>query len=153
MEEAAEGLMQLKETERRLRVEETNGIRYIDDTYNASPDSMRAGIDVLMGLKAERRIAFLGDMFELGPDSDRFHGEVGSYAADRNVDIVWTLGDTSRFLSEAAGEGGIEARHFTDREEMKEAVKDLVRKGDAILVKGSRGMAMEELVEIIKGLK
>lgn len=155
MKEAAAGLEKLKEADKRLRVQQAGQILLIDDTYNASPDSMRAGLDVLASLAAKRKIALLGDMLDLGSDTDRFHKEVGEYAAARGVSVLWTLGEKARFMAEGAAESnpGAEVRHFSDREEMKTQLQALVKEGDAVLVKGSRAMAMEEMAEIIKQLQ
>ena len=81
MEEAAAGLAKMADTDKRLHIIEVKGIKVIDDTYNASPDSMRAAIDVLSRLKGKRKIAILGDMFELGASEEDYHFQIGEYAS------------------------------------------------------------------------
>ena len=87
LEQAADGLKNLKLTDKRLTVRSADGIKVIDDTYNASPDSMRGAIDVLCSTDGMRRVAVLGDMFELGEDSAEFHRHVGEYVGKRGVDL------------------------------------------------------------------
>jgi UDP-N-acetylmuramoyl-tripeptide--D-alanyl-D-alanine ligase len=114
----------------------------IDDTYNASPLSVLAALDVLAAQPAARRIAILADMLELGPATEESHRRVGARAGEM-VDLVLAVGPLSRYTAQAAG---ARARHFADKAALREALADLGRGGDAILVKGSRGMAMEEVV-------
>ncbi|QHI73045.1 UDP-N-acetylmuramoyl-tripeptide--D-alanyl-D-alanine ligase [Aminipila terrae] len=92
MEEAARGLKKMELTDKRLSIKGKNGVKVIDDTYNASPDSMKAGLDVLMSTKGLRKIAILADMLEMGKESPRYHGEVGEYAASQKVDLLIAVG-------------------------------------------------------------
>ena len=149
--EGARGLESMELTEKRLNVKEAGGIRVIDDTYNASPDSMKAGIDVLTASKAERKIAILADMLEMGPDSPVYHREVGAYAAEAGLDLVVALGDAAAYIAEGAREvlGKEKVQYYKTKDELKEKLSGMLKPGDLVLVKGSRGMAMELIVKEI----
>jgi len=114
----------------------------IDDTYNASPLSMLAALDLLAEQDAPRRVAILADMLELGPLAEQAHRQVGARAAEV-VDLLLAVGPLSRHAAEAASGCAI---WFEDKAALRTALPTLLRKGDAMLVKGSRGMAMEDVV-------
>lgn len=109
------------------------------------PIRIRCGqaIDVLADMPSDG-IFVLGDMGEVGEEGERFHAEVGAYARERRINHFFTFGEMARFASEAYGK---EARHFMDLEEMNGVLKALVKPDMAILVKGSRFMRMERVVE------
>ena len=142
--EIAEGLEKFVPVRGRLeRKTAFNGALLIDDTYNANPDSVRAAIDVLADIPADG-IFVLGDMGEVGDEGERFHAEIGAYARERRINHFFTFGEMARFASEAYGKG---ARHFMDLEEMNGVLKELTEPEMTILVKGSRFMKMERVVE------
>ncbi|GAB1475178.1 UDP-N-acetylmuramoyl-tripeptide--D-alanyl-D-alanine ligase [Bacillota bacterium] len=145
MEDAVAGLANYSGTDGRLKIISARGTKIIDDTYNASPDSMKAAIDVLAALKGTRKIAILGDMFELGDDEEKYHREVGEYASQKAIDVIISVGKNSEHISLAAKERGGQAFHFVSKDMLINVMAQWVRKGDAILVKGSRGMAMDEI--------
>lgn len=150
MEEAARGLSKVQLTDKRLTVRGKNGIKVIDDTYNASPDSMKGAIDVLMHTRGLRSVAILGDMYELGETSRDQHGMIGSYAAEKGVQLLVAVGKDARYIAEGAKKAGMEqVRHFPDKQAFLKEIGSIVGKGDVVLVKGSRGMEMEEIVNII----
>lgn len=140
MKEAAEGLEKMILTGKRLSVERNGGITVIDDTYNASPDSMRAALDILSNMDGKRKIAVLGDMYELGDEEEELHRQVGQIASEK-ADVLFTLGELGKFISYE--------NHFNTVEEFKEATKDFFNDGDVVLVKASRGMALERITEYI----
>lgn len=119
-----------------------NGALLIDDTYNANPDSVRAAIDVLADISG-RGIFVLGDMGEIGNDGERYHAEVGEYARERRIGHFFTFGEMARFASAAYGNDG---RHFVDIDEMNAALRQLLEPDMTVLVKGSRFMKMERVV-------
>ena len=124
-----------------------SGSMVLDDTYNASPASTLAALEFLRGLPG-RRIAVLGDMLELGSFEEEGHRQVGAAAANVVTDLV-TVGSLARVIGEAALEKGMtsDAVHtFDDNQAAASQVKRLLKPGDVVLVKGSRGMAMEEIV-------
>ncbi len=150
IEEAARGLAEMQLTGKRLTVLEKGGMKIIDDTYNAAPDSMKSAIETLLHTEGRRKVAILGGMNELGPDSRAYHREIGAFAAARKVDLILTAGDKADDIAEgAAGAGAAEVKYFDTREELEQAVCGLLREGDAVLVKASRAMEMERVVDKI----
>ncbi|TCS36929.1 UDP-N-acetylmuramoyl-tripeptide--D-alanyl-D-alanine ligase [Paucimonas lemoignei] len=122
-----------------------NGALVIDDTYNANPDSVRAAIDVLAQAKATRLLV-LGDMGEVGDQGPQFHQEVGAYAAARGIERLLTLGELAQHASAAFGNG---AMHFADIEELNAAAKAALMPEATALIKGSRFMKMERVVDYL----
>jgi UDP-N-acetylmuramoyl-tripeptide--D-alanyl-D-alanine ligase len=115
------------------------GIVVVDDCYNANPMSMRAALDDLAASASGRRVAVLGDMLELGPDEDRFHAEVGAYARAAGVDVLVTVGPRAAHMADGFGE----VVALADAPAAVTAVPGLVRPGDTVLLKGSRGVGLE----------
>ena len=120
-------------------------ITVIDDTYNANPDSVRAAIDVLAELPAPRLLV-LGDMGEVGNQGPEFHAEVGTYAADRGIEAFYTLGDLCLHSAQAFGA----ARHFEDMDSLLTAVTVPLSEFRSVVVKGSRFMKMERVVQALQ---
>ena len=151
MQEAAEGLRSLEFTDKRLSVKGKNGIKIIDDTYNASPASMKAAIDVLMSAKGLRKVAVLGDMFEQGQQSRAYHEEVGKYASDKSVDMLIAIGADAEYIKKGAlkGMSAENVRYYKTKKDFLKEIKNIIKSGDVVLVKGSRGMAMEQIVKRI----
>lgn len=149
MEKAAKSLETFRGFRHRQQIFEKNGVMVIDDTYNASPVSMKAGLDVLGEMKgAKRRIAVLADMKELGEETLRFHYEVGEYASLRQVDILVTLGELGKEIARGAKEHGIShTASFLDMEEMISYLKELLQPGDCVLFKGSNSMGLAAAAE------
>lgn len=148
------GLERAPQPSRRLQVEEVGDLLIINDTYNASPRSVRAALDVLEGLAGERRrVAILGDMRELGEESPRLHREIGMEVAQRGTALILAVGPEARALAEGARQvTGSEVFHLSDRAAAAALLPALLCPGDVILVKGSRAMALEALVEAVRGL-
>lgn len=152
LEEAALGLGAVSLPDKRSRLIRTGGLTLIDDTYNASPASVKAALATLEEIAGGRRVAVLGDMLELGERAEAGHREVGRAAAARGVDLLVTVGDLSRHVREGALEAGLpaeRARHYAGREAAAAWLREALRPGDTVLVKGSRGMRMEEVVEAL----
>ncbi len=119
----------------------------INDSYNANPNSVLAAMDVLEHLNGGRKILILGDMLELGRDSRRLHREVGLAAGMKDLDALFVTGPESAAAAEAAQVNArIVVRHFPSVEALWMTLKDFLRPGDQVLVKGSRGMLMERVV-------
>lgn len=121
------------------------GITVVDDTYNANPDSVRAAIEVLAELPAPRLLV-LGDMGEVGTQGPEFHQEVGIYAAQMGIDHVLCLGDLAAHTATACGAN---AQHMKDIDALNERVIQLLPQLGSVLVKGSRFMKMERVIEAI----
>ncbi|MDR2208381.1 MAG: UDP-N-acetylmuramoyl-tripeptide--D-alanyl-D-alanine ligase [Azoarcus sp.] len=124
------------------------GALLLDDTYNANPDSVRAGIDVLARMPG-RTVLVFGDMGEVGETSTRAHAEMGSYARNKGVDCLYTLGIMSE---NAVSNFGIDGKHFSSVETLVEALASSLGADDTVLVKGSRFMRMERVVEALAAL-
>ncbi|MBM2827660.1 MAG: UDP-N-acetylmuramoyl-tripeptide--D-alanyl-D-alanine ligase [Actinobacteria bacterium] len=126
----------------------------LDDTYNSNPASMEAALRSLRILQGSRRsIAVLGDMLELGEASQGSHSRIGHLVAGSSVDLLFTFGEESARIARGALEGGMDPEkvaHTGDRERLEGMVMDAIREGDAILVKGSRGMRLEGLAAEIE---
>lgn len=117
----------------------TRTLTLVDDTYNANPDSARAAIDVLAELPAPRLLV-MGDMGEVGDQGPAFHAEVGAYARERGIEQLFTLGEQA---------AGMRGTHFADVDALKAAVLAALPRVESVLVKGSRFMKMERVVEAI----
>ncbi|NLI90416.1 MAG: UDP-N-acetylmuramoyl-tripeptide--D-alanyl-D-alanine ligase [Epulopiscium sp.] len=147
------GFKAYKPTEMRMDLQKTaNNLHIINDAYNASPDSMKAALDVLTSIgNASRRIAILGDMFELGEHGESLHRSVGSYIGKgKEIDFLITVGQMSEFIQKQAIKEGMDVKdtiHFNHQEDLVGNLVDIIRKGDLILVKASRGMELEKTVE------
>jgi len=126
-------------------------VRILDDTYNASPVSVRAALDTVAAHRGGRRvIVVLGDMFELGTITDEAHREVGRWVATLPADELVGVGRHARLAVEAAREAGLaEAHHATTFEDTMAHLLKRVAPGDVVLVKGSRGMRMERVVDAL----
>ena len=122
-----------------------HGARLIDDTYNANPDSMKAAIDVLANQTGEK-ILVLGDMGELGADAARLHREVGQYAKTKGLKQLYCLGELSLEMVQGFGVG---AGHFDDAAALAEAIKPKLSAQVTVLVKGSRFMKMERVIDLL----
>ncbi|MEY3695237.1 MAG: UDP-N-acetylmuramoyl-tripeptide--D-alanyl-D-alanine ligase [Pseudomonadota bacterium] len=147
LEIIARGLSDFTPVAGRLQKKQaTNGAIVIDDTYNANPDSVRAAIDVLANAPAPRTLV-LGDMGEVGSEGVAFHEEIGEYARARHIDQLFTVGELARHASRAFGRP---ARHFETMETLNEEVAS-VPPGASVLVKGSRFMKMERVVQKLTG--
>lgn len=152
-EKAAEGLAEYEPIAMRGQIKTVNGITWIDDTYNASPDSMKSGAQVMLSLEGKRHIAVFADVLELGEASEQLHREVGAYLAKlteqgRTTDILVTVGTQAAFIADEAKKQGIkQAVSFASNAEATEFLKQTLTAGDVVLVKGSRGMHTEEIVK------
>ncbi len=127
------------------------GVTVINDAYNANPDSMKSAISVLMQRKGNRKIAVLGDMYELGKYEADSHREVGRAAAEQNVDYVIAVGSLGRLIGEEAQTAGCNVSLAETNEQAIELLRQYVASGDVVLVKGSRGMQMEQIVQNLMG--
>lgn len=132
-------------------VESTSGMWVIDDSYNANPTAVRAAIDTLVALPGkEEKWALLGDIFELGAHEEALHRELGAYACDRGVDRLFTVGMRGRWIYDAAKEAKGDSTmiaHFDTVDEAIHAIGELQSARAALLVKASRGMALERVVK------
>jgi UDP-N-acetylmuramoyl-tripeptide--D-alanyl-D-alanine ligase len=149
LEDCAAGLVAAPLTKARLQIKDIHGVQFIDDSYNANPDSMKAALRTLVELDADgRRIAVLGEMRELGSESERGHREVGETAAMFGIDQLITIGDMGELIARAARAGGLEKTTAVgSTSEAAELLGEIAEPGDLILVKGSRSARTEQVIE------
>ncbi|MFM7604930.1 MAG: UDP-N-acetylmuramoyl-tripeptide--D-alanyl-D-alanine ligase [Prosthecobacter sp.] len=142
----AEALSHVVLTGGRLEPKIIQGVRFIDDSYNANPDSMIAGLRTLATLPGKgRRIAVLGRMGELGSIAEAEHKRVGKFVTDLGIDALFTVGGyEAEWISSAVT--GLSARHFTDHAACAAHLRELLREGDFVLLKGSRTAAIEKVI-------
>lgn len=149
-EQAADALADYVPAGMRQRVRNEKGIVFIEDCYNASPDSMRATLSALMQIKAKRHIAVLGDMLELGKVSNQAHSDVGALAAEMGVDTLFTYGSKAKLSSQAAVSAGIKvALSFEDKLQLSKELSSMLSPGDAVVFKASRGMRLEDVIKSV----
>ena len=130
-----------------------HGVHIIDDTYNANPGSMEAALNTLQTLRKGRRGIFVtGDMKELGRHAARLHKDVGALAAQAGIAALYATGEFAEMVAAGAVEAGMETESIItgDKEEILKALILRVKADDWILVKGSRAMAMEDVVRKLK---
>ncbi len=153
--EIAEGIGQVQAVAGRGKMIDTPDYTLIDECYNANPASMRAAMDLLAQADT-RTVAILGDMFELGTDSDQLHRGVGAYAAKKGIDLICCIGENARYIYEGAekeraeGTGTGEIYWFQNKQEFLEKKDELLRKGDSVLLKASHGMEFPVLLAALQ---
>ncbi len=160
VEKASAGLADFRNAAMRQNVRSLGEFTLIEDCYNAAPESMKAALSVLERLKSEREgsraFAMLGDMKELGENTDELHFEVGKFAADRAVDCVVTLGPLAKSIASGAIFGGVKEENvfsYSDPEEYALAADkllSLMKEGDVLLVKASRSIRAERVIAAIE---
>ena len=141
----------IKATKGRLNVQQYKNIILVDDTYNANPDSMKSAIELVGKVKVyKRKILFLGDMLELGSQSSKLHRSLKKEIIKNNIDEVYTIGSAMKDLHNELKSEKTISKHFNNRNLLISFIKKLNVVGSVILVKGSRGMKMEEFISVIK---
>lgn len=133
--------------DKRMQALHRAGVTIIDDTYNANPESSIAAADSLASMRVSgKKIIVLADMLELGKLSKSEHARVGTYIAKKKISCVLTYGHESRHVHLAAKKSARLVGHFSDKKSLLRALNSIVQNGDAVLIKGSHGMKMEEVV-------
>ena len=146
-EDAFEALKNYVPAGMRQRINKKFGMTFIEDCYNASPDSQAAALAVLGEMKGGRRIAVIGDMLELGAVSKDAHYGVGTKAAENKIDAVFTYGERSLETARGAKDGNVAlVKSFSDKTELSDALADYLEQGDSVLFKASRGMKLEDVI-------
>ena len=145
------GIETFELTKKRMDITELkNGVTIINDSYNASFESMQASLKYLHGLNSKRKIAVLGDMFELGEYSKELHEKVGIEVTKNKIDILVCCGENAKYIVESAEKEGMKkenVHYFENREQVEDFVKDNLQSGDSILFKASNGMKFFNIVE------
>ena len=149
------GIQEFKLTKMRMDIDKLpNNLTVINDTYNASYDSMKSGIEYLKGLNNSKKVAILGDMLELGEYSEELHRKVGKCLANNKIDIVITIGKESKYIADEARINGVRNVYIcnNNQDAIKLLKNDIALSDMAILIKASRGMRLEEVYNYIKEL-
>ena len=144
------GIKNVELTKKRMDIKEINGIKVINDAYNASPEAMKASLNYLSSFKDNRKIAVLGDMFELGEYAEKLHRLVGEEVYKNNIDILVCAGENAKLIADEALENGMKKEniyYFEDEDEILEVLKNIVKTGDIVLFKASNGMKFYELAD------
>ncbi len=146
------GLAQCKPLKMRMQFWEFNGVRVLDDAYNANADSVTAALQTMKDLPCKgRRVAVLGDMAELGAHSEAAHEEVGRRTAELGIGQLFAIGRMAPVVARGARQAGLaRVLEFSDLETAAVAVKKFVKEGDVLLLKGSRASHLERVAELLK---
>ncbi len=152
LEEAAEAVRSYEQLEQRQEVIKTKRYRIISDCYNANPESLRASVNIFQTLQTGRKVLIVGDMLELGVDSAQIHFDFGRWLAGTNIDVVLAVGKLSMALAEGAHAQNARQviRHFRGPMSLMGHLKEIIKDGDTILVKGSNGMRLKRVVSALK---
>ena len=151
VEEIARGVLRYAPTKMRMNVVDRGAqVRILDDSYNANPQSMRAGLQTLAATQRDFKIAILGDMLELGPLGPSLHATIGALTAETHINCLVAIGELARHIAKAAEDAQVpQVYWFETKEEALPTIAKLVEPGSAILVKASRRMAFEEIVQYL----
>lgn len=147
-ESILKGLADLEMTKMRTQLIPVSNAYILDDTYKSNPESAKAAIDTLMELPAQKHIAILSDMLDLGSEEKQLHFDVGEYAKQKGVDELYCTGPLSKETSD-----GFNGKWYETKDEIYEAVKPLLDQDCIVLIKGSRTMKMDTLVDAFRGKK
>lgn len=153
LREIKAGLEEVAHIPERLEVIEVAGVRIIDDAYNSNLRSAKAALEFVRELEVPpdgRRIAVLADMLELGQTTGPAHRRLGELVAESNIDMLLGFGEATLHTVAAAKGAGVLAEHFADKQVLIRSLVAMLKVGDILLVKGSRGMKMEEVVEGVR---
>lgn len=145
---AAKGI---RAVDKRLNIIDCGSYTVVNDTYNANPESMRSGFEFIRDISNGRRtLAVLGDMFELGDKAREAHIMLAEHIVNNGISEVYCIGEMMQYLGEELKNKKVNVRYFTSREEMSEFLRNLSKENSVILLKGSRGMKMEEFIAQLK---
>lgn len=148
--EMQKGLTGFAATKMRFEIQQVGLYQVINDAYNASPMSMKAALETLADVAARRKIAVLGDMLELGSVSVAAHKNIGKLVADQKIDALITFGDMAAHIAQEARTAGVQLVYTCkSHAEAGIALKEILQPEDTILFKGSRGMQMEKIIDLI----
>lgn len=153
--EIEDGISGYENVGHRFALKNTGYLKLVDDCYNSNPDSCRSSIDTLMSIPG-RHVCILGDMLELGAESDGMHARIGEYAYQKGADLLITCGPSAAIMADAYNglccedSPRFRAVSFFDSASMMNALPELLQKDDAVLIKASRGMHLEQVSEAVK---
>ena len=149
-----DGIENFELTKKRMEIIKLkNNITLINDSYNASLDSMKASIKYLSELKGKRKIAVLGDLFELGDYSEKIHRKIGEEIVKNKIDLLYLIGENSKYIKDEALKNGMNKNnifYFNSKNEIINNLKNIMTENDIVLFKASNGMRLFEIVEELK---
>ena len=151
-EKIVKALKSFKLTPHRLELVEHKDYRIIDDTYNASLDSVNNALGMMSKVNG-RKVFVFGDILELDNYAKEIHEEIGKSVIENKIDVLLTVGDNAKYTYNLVYDNGIEAYHYNNNEEMLKEIDKIIDIGDTILVKGSHGMNLIQVVEHLKNFK
>ena len=154
IDDILKGIKTVELTKKRMDIIELkNGVKLLNDTYNASFESMQATLKYIEGYKANRKIAVLGDMFELGDFAKQLHEKVGKAVVDSKIDILICTGDNAKYIVQEAKKQGMSENnifYFENKEDIPQNITKMWKEGDIILFKASNGMKFFDIVDKLK---
>ncbi len=151
MKKSAEGIASYAPSKYRMEIKQLSDKVLVEDFYNANPDSMKASIETFREVSSNRKVGILADMLELGAISEHSHKEIGSLAS-QVMDVLICIGKEARFIGLGAEESGFDKAkiyYYENNMQAIEKINSILKPGDKVLMKGSRGMKLEEVAEII----
>ena len=143
------GFLEYRPIEKRWEISEINGLTFINDSYNANPESMVAVLKTFLSVYKPPLALVLGDMGELGKDEIAYHKKIGEFLSSYNGVTLLTVGDLAKFISRACS---LKSEHFNSKKECAEYIKNNLEKGTTVLLKASRMMKFEEIIEMVKNI-
>lgn len=155
MSNVKRGLESVNALDKRMELSDRDGITIVNDAYNSNPESLKAAIDFVCDLplrSGNKKILVLGDMLELGDQSENEHRKMGEYLRNKNIDVVFCYGSFSNLILEGLDNthpGSTVKEIFNTHENLARALTDLLQEGDVLLLKGSRGMQLEKVLEYL----
>lgn len=147
-----QALISLQISSLRMDIKEYKGSKIINDTYNANPLSMQASINVLEGISVGKTVAVLGDMLELGTSKEEAHLRLGEFVVAKEIDFLITVGELAKLIARRATAEGMDRKQIfivNDNQQAAEKIVNILEPDTTVLIKGSRGMKMEEIVDIV----
>lgn len=149
-EEIANGLASYRPIEKRWELEEINGIRIINDSYNANPESMKASVKTFIDLY-DNPVVILGDMGELGPESKDFHKQVGDYFTTFGKNVKYILvGDLAKYIGEPLEKSGFDVKYFNNTYDVSNYIIENFSKNNTLFLKASRAMKFEDIINTLR---
>ena len=133
----------------RMCIEHAGSLTILNDVYNANPSSVKASINVMTNAQT-RKVCILGDMLELGENSPAYHSEIGKYAAEKEMDVLVAVGKLSENTALSAIRSGIKTFYYETKEDLINMLPKVIKRTDTVLVKASRGMQLEKVVEALR---
>ena len=148
--QAARALSKIRPADKRGQIVKIGGATIINDSYNSNPRALSVMIDTLASMQAQRRILVAGEMLELGPTAEALHRECGRHAAEKKIDLVIGVRGMAKGLAEAACGAGTQAQFVDTPEQAGEWLAQNLRPGDAVLLKASRGVKLEHVLDVLQ---